>query len=99
MVITMKIKFLIPTVDDSDGTHNTSFLMRSSIDKRQFRYPSPNRIGEIVIKVDKPNIASRSSKKLDPMAESIASTISERLIPRMPKGRSQWAYRDSKKIR
>lgn len=98
MVITMKIKFLIPTVDDSDGTHNTSFLMRSSIDKRQFRYPSPNRIGEIVIKVDKPNIASRSSKKLDPMAESIASTISERLIPRMPKGRSQWAYRDSKKF-
>ena len=90
MVIIMKVKFLIPTMDDSTNIHSTSFLMRHTIPKRRNAYGrhNLNRIGEYRVHVQKPNIASRSSKKLDPMTDAIAGVVAKEILPSVPYHRS-----------
>ena len=90
MVIIMKVKFLIPTMDDSTEIHSTSFLMRHTIPKHRKAYDRHriNRIGEYRVHVQKPNISSRSSKKLDPMTDAIAGVVAREILPSVPSHRS-----------
>lgn len=92
MVIIMKIKFLIPTMDDSSDRHTTTFLMRTTVPKHRGSGGTLNHLGERVIEVNKPSIASRSSKKLDPMTDAIASVVSKRIIPSIPSYRRKSRY-------
>ena len=79
----MKIKFVIPTPDDSGDTQTTSFLVNLSIpkDRLENRYRTkPNIFGEHVFTVSRPTISTRV--KVDPLHERIAKTIDTVLIPK-----------------
>jgi len=81
----MKIKLHIPTPDDSQTKHTTSFLLNCSLTKDQLnarRYNSlrPNHLGEINIKVDKPHIGVKTN--VDPLHEAIVKTVDKILLPR-----------------
>ena len=84
MVINMKIKLRIPTPDDGDNFHHTSFLLNCSLTKndinRRYRSTRVNHLGEINLKVPKPTIGSKIN--IDPLHEQIEATVDKSLIPR-----------------
>ena len=80
----MKIKLQIPTPDDNDKHHFTSFLLNCSLTKyevrRRYRSTRVNHLGEVMLKVPKPTISSKVN--IDPLHEQIAATVDKSLIPR-----------------
>lgn len=83
----MKIKFTIPTPDDTTTRYTTSCLVKCSlsidnggITQRRYHSIRPNQFGEFDIKVEKPTIST--SFKVDPIHENIARKIDTFLLPK-----------------
>ena len=80
----MKIKMLIPTPDDRRETINSSFLYKTTRDLRYSagryelnRRRALNNFGEIEIRIARPEINNRRTKKgHDPILESLKSKVS-----------------------
>ena len=74
----MKIKFAIPTPDDSGTTLHSSFLYRTTRRYNQVMFRTRlNAFGESIATVSRAGIGNRRRKGLDPLLENIKKKISE----------------------
>ena len=76
----MKIKFTIPTPDDSGKQLKSSFLYRTTRNVRNSHmtvYRTTNKFGEIAVSVSRAGIGSRRRTGIDPLLENIKSKVSE----------------------
>lgn len=73
----MKIKFAIPTPDDSGTTLHSSFLYKTTRRYNQGRHTRLNTFGESIATVSRAGIGNRRRKGLDPLLENIKKKISE----------------------
>ena len=74
----MKIKFAIPTPDDSGTTLHSSFLYRTTRRYNQVMFRTRlNTFGESIATVSRAGIGNRRRKGLDPLLENIKKKISE----------------------
>jgi|ETNvirenome_2_30_1030614.scaffolds.fasta_scaffold00042_90 hypothetical protein len=74
----MKIKFAIPTPDDSGTTLHSSFLYKTTRRYNQVMFRTRlNTFGESIATVSRAGIGNRRRKGLDPLLENIKKKISE----------------------
>lgn len=76
----MKIKFVIPTPDDSGKELLSSFLYKSTRNHsyaHRVVYRTPNQYGEKVVAVSRAGIGNRRRKGIDPLLENIKKKVSE----------------------